>query len=98
MQKLILLKDETAILQGKICPFRNPLVLPSQTLAGQLTIENIPCTSACPLFTFHKNDEIYVCVDEIYNCGYVNIRCGTGVKYDVQVIEEQKEQKSNLTI
>jgi hypothetical protein len=80
-------KDGTAILQGKVCPFRTPLVLPSQTLAGQLTIQNIPCTSACPLFTLHSGGG-----------DFVNIRCGTGVRHDVNVIQEEQEHKSNLTI
>jgi hypothetical protein len=88
MQKLILLKDETAILQGKICPFRNPLVLPSQTLAGQLTIENIPCTSACALFELTKVQR---------EQPYVFLYCGNA-RYDVEIVEEQKEHKSNLTI
>ena len=87
MQKLILLKDETAILQGKICPFRNPLVLPSQTLAGQLTIENIPCTSSCALFRFYKEVEQ----------PHVFLDCGSTAYYDVEIINEQ-ETKSNLTI
>jgi hypothetical protein len=89
MQKLILLKDETAILQGKICPFRNPLVLPSQTLAGQLTIENIPCTSACALFKFNKQQEVKP---------YVSLYCGHTRYLEVEIVEEQKEHKSNLTI
>lgn len=87
MQKLILLKDETAILQGKICPFRNPLVLPSATIAGQLTIENLPCTSACALFRFYK---------EVHK-PYVILDCGSKAYINVEVINEQ-ETKSNLTI
>ena len=86
-ETVIIQKDGTAILQGKICPFRNPLVLPSQTLAGQLTIQNIPCTSACPLFTLYLGGG-----------ASLNIRCGTGVRYEVNVIQEEQEHKSNLTI
>ena len=82
-------KDGTKILQSKICPFRNPLVLPSQSIAGQLTIENIPCTSACPLFSFSKAGG-----------AHVNIRCGQGTRFEVDVIEEEKIEhiKSNLII
>lgn len=87
MQKLILLKDETAILQGKICPFRNPLVLPSQTLAGQLTIENIPCTSSCALFKLNKDEQQ----------PNVFLHCGNTARFYVEIINEQ-EPKSNLTI
>jgi hypothetical protein len=88
MQKVILLKDDTAILDGKICPFRNPLVLPSQTLAGQLTIENIPCTSACALFRLHKNEQQQE----------VTLMCGFGTKYNVIIEQEQQTKNNNLSL
>ena len=47
-------KAKVGILEGKICPFRNPLILPGQ-IAGQVTIENIPCTTACTLFHYSQN-------------------------------------------
>lgn len=88
-ETIFIQKDGTQILQGKICPFRAPLVLPSQSIAGQLTIQNIPCTSACTLFNFHKDIR-----------PYVNIKCGIGNRYEVDIIEEEKEEqiKSNLII
>lgn len=86
-ETIILKKDGTAIFEGKICPFRTPLVLPSATIAGQLTIENLPCTSACPLHIFSR-----------WGGDSVQLRCGggTGVRYEVNVIEEEETIKSNL--
>lgn len=86
MNDLIIEKDGVAVLQGKICPFRNPLVLPSPTIAGQLIIENIPCTSACPLFQFNKLPH--------QSMGKVTIHCGNKeIIYEVDVIKN-----SNLTL
>lgn len=42
-------KTNTGILEGKICPFRNPLILPGR-IAGQMEIQNIPCSTSCALF------------------------------------------------
>ena len=86
MQKLIETK-EGYILEDKICPFRNPLVLPSQTIAGQLTIQNIPCTSACALF------DVVQLTDN-----YIHLKCGVNSTIRVELVKAQPEPKSNLTI
>lgn len=94
METILFEKDGTAILQGKICPFRAPLVLPSATIAGQLSIQNIPCTNACPLLTY----------DTFNNVGKILCGCKPlefNVKFlfrkDLEDLEKEKN-KSNLII
>jgi hypothetical protein len=94
METILFEKDGTAVLQGKICPFRAPLVLPSATIAGQLTIENLPCTNACPLLTydsFNKLGKIYCgCKPIEFNVKFV-------FRKDLEDLEKEKN-KSNLII
>jgi hypothetical protein len=52
--KLIKQKNDVAILEGKFCPFRNPLLLPGR-MQGQITIEQLPCSNDCPLFVINEN-------------------------------------------
>lgn len=59
-------KTQVGILKDKICPFRNPLILPGQ-FAGQVTIENIPCTTSCALF--ETNTITNVLTECTLNCG-----------------------------
>lgn len=60
MEKFTLLKDnDRKILQrnGKscVCPFRNPVIIPVQTMAGnQLQISHIECSDDCPLFKLNS--------------------------------------------
>ena len=56
-QKLIIdKKNNMAFLQGKNCPFRNPLILPGR-IAGQLNVQPIPCSNDCPLFNYHDSGD-----------------------------------------
>jgi hypothetical protein len=107
MNKLIIEKDGVAVLQGKICPFRNPLVLPSPTIAGQLIIENIPCTSSCPhLKWFTENvkgaDSLHLVMEN-----YIQMTCGCEIiidkveidfRGDIEDREKSKQKKSNIIL
>jgi hypothetical protein len=67
MKEVQMTKEGQAILLNHVCPFRNPVMLPSPTIAGQIILENIPCNSACPLFEFRL---IHGAIGEVtINCG-----------------------------
>jgi hypothetical protein len=85
MKEVQMTKEGQAILINHVCPFRNPVMLPSPTIAGQIILENIPCSSACILFEFRKiHGQI----------GEVTIDCGNKEKtFSVGIINH-----SNLTL
>jgi hypothetical protein len=85
MKEVQITKEGNAILVNHVCPFRNPVMLPSPTIAGQLILENIPCSSACPLFQFKLMQP---------NIGEVTISCGN--KEIIHVVDVIKH--SNLTL
>lgn len=60
-------------LDGKICPFRSPVLLPSQL--GGIDVQHIPCNSSCT--HFH-----YVNEDDQHN---VIVTCGTGVNLPINL-------------
>jgi hypothetical protein len=82
--KIKIEKDGTKILLGKICPFRNPLVLP--TKLGSIEIQNIPCTSTCSLF-----------VSNVIGAGLHEISFYCGAKELKIVAEEETKKQSNFT-
>lgn len=87
-QKIIIDKDGVGLLQGKICPFRNPLVFP--TSLGSVEIQNIPCASSCTLFSFYPSK------DNI--SGTARISCGSNPIDIIVEIENQNKNKSNLIV
>lgn len=87
-QKIIIDKDGVGLLQGKICPFRNPLVFP--TSLGSVEIQNIPCASSCALFSFHPSG------DDI--SGTAIISCSSKPIVINVEIENQNKSKSNLIV
>jgi hypothetical protein len=93
METIILMKDGTTILQGKVCPFRNPLVLPSQTIAGQLQIQNIPCSDSCPHFKVDAENLILSCGSNKVQFSYK-----MDFQKDIEDRERLAKQKSHLTI
>jgi hypothetical protein len=93
MQTIILMKDGTAILQGKVCPFRNPLVLPSQSIAGQITIQNIPCSDSCPHFKVDGENLILTC-----GANKVQLSYKMDFQGDIEDRERLAKQKSNLKL
>lgn len=48
------------ILDGKVCPFRNPVLLPGR-VQGSIEIQHIPCSSNCALFSYHENSAVLKC-------------------------------------
>ena len=86
-QKLIIDKDGNAILQGRICPFRNPLVFP--TSLGSVEIQNLPCASSCVHFRIDNNSKYKEAV---------SLTCsGREITIEVE-IENQNKSKSNLIV
>ena len=78
-------KAKVGILEGKICPFRNPLILPGH-IAGQVTIENMPCSTACTLFSFHTNETEK-------NIAHCDIVCGSSpIQFKARIITQNKMQ------
>jgi hypothetical protein len=100
MEKLIYTKDGTGVLQGKICPFRAPLVLPSASIAGQLTIQNIPCTTACNLLQIEKSFDEDIKDKIIMYCGCEKISLKIDIIHEEDIINKEKEwaKKNNLIL
>jgi hypothetical protein len=79
-------KDKNGIitLDGKICPFRSPVLIPSQL--GGIEIHQSPCNSQCTHFhyvsekTFLKNSDLEK--TETHN---VIVSCGTGVNLPINL-------------
>lgn len=67
-----------------LCPFKNSILVPGH-IDGQLTIQQFPCTTACPLCNYNNSES------------KLQIHCGTAVK-DFEVTELQNAGKSNLRI
>jgi hypothetical protein len=85
METILFEKDGTAVLQGKICPFRAPLVLPSATIAGQLTIQNIPCTNACPLLEYDSFNNLAV-----IHCGCKSLQFNVNFIFRKDLEDQEK--------
>lgn len=86
--KVKLSKDNVAILQGKICPFRNPLIFPG-AIQGQIEIQGMPCTNECPHFNLNQDEQNK-------NLGCVVITCGS-VELNFMV-EIEKENTPHLNL
>lgn len=79
-------KDKHGIisLDGKICPFRSPVLLPSQL--GGIDVQHIPCNSSCTHFhyvtetKFVEKDDLHQ--TELHN---VIVTCGTGVNLPINL-------------
>jgi len=80
-------KTKVGILEGKICPFRNPLILPGQ-IAGRVVIENIPCSTSCALFKLEQT------AGEQVN---YKLCCGNDLTYQTAILEIVNN-KPNLKI
>lgn len=66
-------KNGTITLDGKICPFRAPVLLPSQL--GGIDIQHISCDSTCTHF-HHINED---------GKSTIIVTCGTGVNLPVNL-------------
>ena len=84
--KVKLSKDNVAILQGKICPFRNPLIFPG-AIQGQIEIQGMPCTNECTHFTLKSYADQPTWATVTITCG-----CKT-LEFDVDI-----EKESTLNI
>ena len=73
MSNLKATKDKHGIvsLDNKICPFRSPVLLPSQL--GGIDLQHLPCNSTCTHFHYIQEGEDH----------NVIISCGTGVNLPV---------------
>lgn len=67
-----------------LCPFKNSILVPGQ-INGQLTIQQFPCTTACPLCSYNNSES------------KLQIHCGTSTLV-FEVTELQNAGKSNLRI
>lgn len=65
--------------KAAICPFRTPIVLPSQ-LQGQLQVMPHSCNSQCPHFNFSSD-------------GMINFSCGNGKQLDPAETESEESNK-----
>ena len=66
-------KNGIVSLDGKICPFRQPVLLPSQL--GGIDIQNLPCNSTCTHFHHVNEDGKHMLI----------VTCGTGVNLPVDL-------------
>lgn len=67
-----------------LCPFKNSILVPG-AIDGQLTIQQFPCTTACPLCSYSNKESTLA------------ISCGTAV-VSFEVTELHNTAKSNLRI
>ena len=49
-----------------VCPFRNPVPVPTKTLHGAgITMMDLPCSTDCPLLLIEENVVILGCATDI---------------------------------
>ena len=65
--KIIKNQAGVMIFEGKICPFRNPVLIPSQ-IAGNVQLQAFSCGSECPHFIVTNSAETNK-VNLKINCG-----------------------------
>jgi hypothetical protein len=66
-------KNGIISLDGKICPFRQPVLLPSQL--GGIDVQHLPCDSTCTHFHHISEDGNHTVI----------VSCGTGVNLPVEL-------------